>query len=113
MLKLAGSLVLVISVCASLHFLVAAIAMQKRRRLFGSWHGNASALFSGQAQQRGTSMGAPLFFAKPSNGRSRASHEVKDDGNNGQYQKNVDEKRRDVEHEKTAQPQQEQNEPNR
>jgi hypothetical protein len=38
---------------------------------------------------------------------------VKDDGNDSQYQKNVDKERRDVEHEKSSQPQQKQQESNR
>jgi hypothetical protein len=35
---------------------------------------------------------------------------MEDDGNNGQYQENVDKERGDVEYEKPSQPQQEQNE---
>ena len=51
--------------------------------------------------------GAPV---QSSNRRRSTSHEMEDDGNNGQYQENVDKERGDVEHEKPSQPQQEQNE---
>jgi hypothetical protein len=52
-------------------------------------------------------------MARFSNCRSSTSHEVKDDGNDGQYQENVNKERRDVEHEKASHPQQKQNESNR
>jgi hypothetical protein len=48
---------------------------------------------------------APLG-GKVSNSRSSTSHEVKDDGNNGQHQENMNKERRDVEYEKASQPQQ-------
>jgi hypothetical protein len=51
--------------------------------------------------------GAPV---QSSNRRRSTSHEMEDDGNNGQYQENVDKERGDVEYEKPSQPQQEQNE---
>jgi hypothetical protein len=38
---------------------------------------------------------------------------VKDDGNDGQYQENVNKERRDVEDDKTSQPQEKQNESER
>jgi hypothetical protein len=58
------------------------------------------------SRDRGRRSSAPLvpWF---SNRRSSTSHEVKDDGNDGQYYENVNKERRDVEHEKASQPQQE------
>ena len=47
---------------------------------------------------------------KESNRRRSASHKVKDDGNYGQYQQNVNEECADVEHEEASEPQQQQNE---
>jgi hypothetical protein len=60
----------------------------------------------------GASLRRPLL-AMFSNRRSSPSHEVKDDGNDGEYQKNVNKERRDVEHKKASQPQQKQNQSKR
>jgi hypothetical protein len=50
------------------------------------------------------------YAGATSNRRRSAAHEVEDDGNNGQYQQNVNKERGDMEDEKASQPQQQQNE---
>jgi hypothetical protein len=60
----------------------------------------------------GASLRRPLP-SRFSNHRSGASHEVKNDRNDGEYQENVNKERRDVEHEKASQPQQKQNQSDR
>jgi hypothetical protein len=63
------------------------------------------------AMQWGCLGSIPVALAA-SDDRSSAAHEMKNDRNNRQNQENVNKKRRDVEYEETAEPQQEQNKSN-